>query len=192
MTRVVLAVDSPLTSLAGAEHALLGLGRQVTLPADAFLCTHMVRDDQPHYAFSLTSYDEDAVDVVRATFDDWPSAVSRDDRPSASSGYTPGLHLATTQALAANGGRCVRFPGQDRVVGTPTVAEVLAQSAIQRLEVLGGQPANASDVLHSRDFVRPLWRAGALVLPVLPSGPGAVAPFEVPDPTPCCGEHALV
>jgi hypothetical protein len=32
--------------------------------------------------------------------------------------------------------------------------------------------------------------AGALVLHVLPAGPGRVAPFEVPNPTPCCAAHS--
>ena len=36
-------VDTPLTTLAETEHVLLGLGQRVELPADAFVCTHMVR-----------------------------------------------------------------------------------------------------------------------------------------------------
>jgi hypothetical protein len=185
---IVLAVDTPLTLLAETEHTLLGLGRQVALPADAVLCTHMIRDGEPHYAFSLTVPDEEVVDEVRRYFPDWLSALSI-DHCSASAGSTAGLQLASSEALARSGGRCVRFPGWDRVVGTPTVAEILATSAIERLEVLGGQPAGPADVVHSRDFVRPLWRGGRLVLPVLPSGPGAVAPFELPNPTPCCSDH---
>jgi hypothetical protein len=188
---IVLALDTPLTTLAEAEHALLGLGQQVPLPPDALLSTHMVRDSQPHYAFSLTAPDQACLAAVQQYFAAWDSAVSH-DQPSASSGYSEGLRLATTEAFARSGGRSVRFPGWAGIVGSPTVAEVLASSAIDRLEVLGGTPANPTDVLHSRDFVRPLWRRGELVLPVLPAGAGAIAPFEVPNPTPCCGEHSPV
>jgi hypothetical protein len=188
---VVLALDTPLTTLAETEHALLGLGRRVDLPPAALLCTHMVRDSQPHYAFSLAVSDEACLTHVQTYFAAWDSAISH-DRPSASSGYSEGLRLATGEAFARSGGRSVRFPGWAGIVGSPTVAEVLATTAIDRLEVLGGAAANPADVLRSRDFVRPLWRHGELVLPVLPAGAGAVAPFEVPNPTPCCGEHAGV
>ena len=188
MTSALLALDTPLTSLAETEHALLGLGQQVVLPADLVLCTHMVRDSAPHYAFSLAAADGTLLAQVQEHFADWPSALSR-RQPSASSALTEGLLVATTEALGRTGGRAVRFPGWDGIVGTPTIAQVLSTSAIDQLEVLGGQPADDADVLHSRDFVRPLWKHGRLVLPVLPSGPGAVAPFEVPNPTPCCGEH---
>lgn len=187
---VVLAFDTPLTTLAETEHALLGLGQRVSLPPDALLCTHIVRDGQPHYAISLTVSDPACLAAVQQHFGSWDSATSH-SRPSASSGWTDGLRLATAEAFARNGGRCVRFPGWDGIVGSQTVADVLGSSAIDRLEVLGGKAADPSDVLHSRDFVRPLWRRGVLVLPVLPSGAGAVAPFEVPNPTPCCGEHAI-
>jgi hypothetical protein len=188
VTSVLLALDTPLTSLAETEHALLGLGQRVGLPADLVLCTHIVRDSAPHYAFSLTSADHSLPARVQEHFAGWPSALSH-EQPSASSALTDGLELATAEAFARTGGRAVRFPGWDSIVGTPTVAHVLSTSAIDQLEVLGGQPAEDTDVLHSRDFVRPLWRHGRLVLPVLPSGAGAVAPFEVPNPTPCCGEH---
>ncbi len=185
--RLVLAVDTPLTTLAETEHALLGLSRRVELPADVYVCTHMVREPEPHYAFSLT-LSGGPVDLLRTQFGDWHTAVSF-GKASASSGYSVGLSIATAQALAGSGGRCFRFPGQAGVVGSPTVAGILDSTPIARLEVLGGQPAALDDVVHTRDFVRPLWRGGDLVLPVLPAGPGAVAPFEVPNPTPCCGEH---
>ena len=47
--------------------------------------------------------------------------------------------------------------------------------------------AAQDDVVATRAFVRPLCRGGRLVLPVLPAGRGRLAPFEVPNPTPCCG-----
>jgi hypothetical protein len=188
VTSALLALDTPLTSLAETEHALLVLGQRVALPADTVLCTHMVRDGSPHYALSLLSEDQDLLGAVQLHLADWPSAVSL-DQPSASSSFSAGLQLATTEALSRTGGRSVRFPGWAGIVGSPTVADVIASSAIDQLELLGGGSVDGADVLHSRNFVRPLWKHGRLVLPVMPSGPAAVAPFEVPDPTPCCGEH---
>ena len=48
----------------------------------------------------------------------------------------------------------------------------------------------AAGAASTREFCRPVYEAGALVLLVLPAGPGRVAPFEVPDPTPCCAAHS--
>ena len=84
----LLSVDTALTSLAETEHVLLGLGRQVLLPGDAVLCTHMVRDGEPHYAFTLVTADVDAIDQVAAYFAAWPTVVSQ-DQPAASSCFTP-------------------------------------------------------------------------------------------------------
>ena len=90
---------------------------------------------------------------------------------------------------AAAGGRAVRFDGVDALVGTLTVAEVLAVSAIDRVEILGGTPAGPSDVLDTQDFVRPQWRDGELVLTVMPAAGGRLVPFETRHPTPCCAAH---
>ncbi|BEP13802.1 hypothetical protein acdb102_21130 [Acidothermaceae bacterium B102] len=187
-TGVVLAVDTTVTTLAEIEHVLLDLGEQVALPDDAYLCTHMMRDDRPHYVVSLTSADEASLDAVRQHLTEWDSAVSHGE-PVNGAGIRAGLRMGVREALTRDGGRAVRFPGWDSVRGSLPVGEVLAATPIGRLEVLGGGTAALTDILHSRGFVRPLWRSGELVLPVLPSGPGAVAPFEVPNPTPCCGEH---
>jgi hypothetical protein len=188
-TGVVLTVDTPVTSLAEIEHVLLDLGRQVALPDDAQLCTHVVRDERPHFVVTLTVGDDAFLRDAQQHLAPWVSAVSY-GKPSATTGFSLGLRQGTREAIARDGGRAVRFPGWDTVRGSLSVGEVLASTAIGRLEVLGGGAASSGDVLHSRDFVRPLWRHGELVLPVLPSGPGAVAPFEVPNPTPCCGDHA--
>ncbi|MFE9727753.1 hypothetical protein ACFYQ5_30350 [Streptomyces sp. NPDC005794] len=41
----------------------------------------------------------------------------------------------------------------------------------------------------TREFVRPQWRDGELVLAAMPAVGGTLVPFEVPDPTPCCADH---
>ncbi|MEU6538980.1 hypothetical protein [Streptomyces sp. NPDC047000] len=97
------------------------------------------------------------------------------------------------------GGRAVLYPGSDRLTGTVTVAEVLGLSAVERITVIGapagpggpddGGPDPATPVL-TRDHVRPEWRDGRLTLALVPAVGGTLAPFEVPDPTPCCADHA--
>ena len=86
-------------------------------------------------------------------------------------------------------GRAVRFGGQDRLVGEVPADDVPSLSAVEALVGVAGTPT-AGVVLVTRDFVRPVLREGRLVLQVRPIGAdGAVAPFEVPDPTPCCAAH---
>jgi hypothetical protein len=95
------------------------------------------------------------------------------------------------QAAAQQAGRAVVYPGVAALTGTVTVEELLAVSAISRVVVVGGadQPV-ARDRLLTRDHVRPEWRAGELALAVSAVEPGLYAPFEVPNPTPCCADHA--
>jgi hypothetical protein len=77
----------------------------------------------------------------------------------------------------------------DVLVGTLTVAEVLASSAIDRVAVLGGSAAEPSAVLDTQGYVRPQWRGGELVLTVMPAAGGRLVPFEKRHPTPCCAAH---
>lgn len=44
--------------------------------------------------------------------------------------------------------------------------------------------------MGTRDFVRPQWIGEALTLLVQPARDGRVVPFEGPNPTPCCADHA--
>ena len=44
---------------------------------------------------------------------------------------------------------------------------------------------SSADVVRTRDFVRPVWRDGRLVLLVQPAADDTVVPFENPAPTPC-------
>lgn len=100
----------------------------------------------------------------------------------------PRPHVAVT-LTAAEGGRAVIFPGSAELAGVLTVAEVLARSAIDRIEVLGGVPAEPEAQLDTGDFVRPQWRGGELVLTVMPAVGNRLVPFETRNPTPCCANH---
>jgi hypothetical protein len=90
------------------------------------------------------------------------------------------------------GARAVVYPGVERLTGTVTVGYVLANSAIDRVVVLGGGAADPGQELETRDYVRPLWRDGGLTLVTQPARDGRLVPFEAPDPTPCCADHAVL
>ncbi len=101
-------------------------------------------------------------------------------------------HAADQASLELAGrlaGRAVHFQGQERLTGEVATDDVPALSAIRAVEGIAGTPTVGTRLV-TRDFVRPVLRAGALVLQVRPFGEeGTVAPFEVPDPTPCCAAH---
>ncbi|MGI8332453.1 hypothetical protein ACRYCC_20980 [Actinomadura scrupuli] len=183
---LVLGADAGSPTVPEAEHlisdlvALLGLGDGVVA------CTHFVRGDRPHVAVSL----ELAGPIDLAVLPPGTGA----ELAGARTGPAP---LAETAAGAARehaarrSGRLVRYPGAGRLTGTLTVGALLDGSAIDRVQVLagGGTPAPHTPV-HTRDHVRPEWRDGLMTLLAMPAGEAALALFEVPDPTPCCADHA--
>lgn len=96
---------------------------------------------------------------------------------------------AAAELAARRGGRAVVFGGQERLVGEVAADDVPTLSAVEAVVGIAGT-ATAGVTLVTRDHVRPVLVDGWLVLEVRPFGPdGAVAPFEVPNPTPCCAAH---
>jgi len=97
----------------------------------------------------------------------------------------------TAQAHATRtSGRVVVFPGSAGLVGTLSVGHVITASAIDRVQVLAGHDAEHTTALVTRNFLRPRWDAGHLVLHVQPAAGATLVPFETPTPTPCCADHA--
>jgi hypothetical protein len=146
-----------------AEHWLAALP---VAPVYAF--THLVREPYPHVAISVAS--------------DVPLPAGPDR-------LRPGALAAAAAHKARTSGRAVRYPGVERLVGTLSVAELLAASAIERVHVLGGAPTAADTLIDTADHVRPQWQNGVLTLIAVPAANGRLAPFEVPHPTPCCAAH---
>lgn len=181
----VLGIDTEFTTLAEAEHALLGLGSAVALPPDAMVCTHEVRDGAPHYAVSITLSTPPNLDLVEAIRHQFPGCPVSSDGSAAPAG----IQQAIDEVERRHGGRAFAFPGSGGLRGVLAIRAALERSALDRVTVLGGAPADPDDQLLTRDFVRPRWVSGELVLAVLPAGPNTVAPFEVPNPTACCGGH---
>ncbi|WP_030441751.1 hypothetical protein [Actinoplanes subtropicus] len=113
------------------------------------------------------------------------------------SGGAPPVAPSSTEAAAAAvadhaaglAGRAVLFPGVRSLTGILPVATLLSESAIDEVVVLGGPPCEPDSRIDTRDFVRPQYRDGRLVLMATPAPGGLIAPFEVPNPTPCCANH---
>jgi len=191
MTAVV-GVDAGSRTAVDAEHLMLGVAAELGAGPGAVLCTHAVRQGTPHYAATVT------LPVLPATLlatmppilaAGWAlvdtAEVLEGDPVLARTAFG-----AATARAAGTDGRAVRFPGIELLTGTVPVADVLAGTAIDEVRVLAGGLLPPAARLLTRDFCRPVYEAGALVLHVLPAGPGRVAPFEVPNPTPCCAAHS--
>ncbi|MGN9910978.1 hypothetical protein ACTMTJ_25810 [Phytohabitans sp. LJ34] len=149
-----------------AEHWLHSLG----LPAGVEACTHLARTPYPHVVVSLAL--PDGVDAeLPQTPDDLSKAAAE----------------AAADHAARRGGRAFLFAGVEALTGTVTVADLLAKSAISRVRVLGGPDPDPATEVVTRDFVRPEWTEGELTLVTSPAPGGRLAPFEFPNPTPCCG-----
>ncbi|MFF2327874.1 MULTISPECIES: hypothetical protein [unclassified Streptomyces] len=167
----VIAIDTDLTKLREADHLLQDLAVDLGLPETVFGCTHLVRDgDRPRVALSLAAGSEAVIDTARVRLTD--------------QGYR------VTDGAWDEAGRAVLYPGADALTGTLTVAELVSRSVIERVQVLGAADAPTPDtLLVTREFVRPRWQNGELVLAAMPATGGTLVPFEVPDPTPCCADH---
>lgn len=97
--------------------------------------------------------------------------------------------LTTVEAQRTRtGGRAFAFPGIEFLDGTLDVEELLADSAVDRVRVIGGGEV-AGRRLDTQSFVRPQFEGGALVLTVRPARNGTLVPFEQPVQRPCCAAH---
>jgi hypothetical protein len=151
-------------------------------------CTHFIRDgEEPHVALSLAT---PANIHLLATVPDG-CGVATAAGTTGPIRLAAGAEAARVEATARSGGRAVVFRGASLATGDVPLRALLDGSAIERVEVIGGPPAEPDAVLRTRDFVRPVWSKGKLILQVMACPGGALAPFEVPDPTPCCADHAL-
>lgn len=104
----------------------------------------------------------------------------------------PVLQASAGRAAAAHrdrsSGRVVHFPGSETLTGTVFVADALA-TLIDRVVALGGGHPEPDSLLVTRNFLRPRWDAGKLVLHVQQAAGGTWVPFETPNPTACCSIH---
>jgi hypothetical protein len=179
-----IGLDPGATTVRDAEHVLHellegGLGERGTLVA----CTHFIRDAaNPHVALSIVG------DVDIDALPDGLGLAWKDGQRGPEALAT-GAAAALAEHEARTGGRAVEYPGRPMLTGSVPVWKVLAASAIDEVVVIGGPPCAPDTLVHTRDFVRPEWRSGKLVLATTPAAYGGIAPFEIPNPSGCYCEH---
>jgi hypothetical protein len=195
----ILGVDAGSRTLREADHLLAELARRLGLPEGVMGCTHLIRTGRPHVAVSLTladgagpdltALDLTALDTGTSEATAAPDGVGAalDGRRRGPAEPAEGAELAAREHGRA--GRAVLYRGAARLSGTLTVREILGLSAIDRITVLMGEEPAPDTLVRTRGHVRPEWRDGRLTLLTMPAGTGLLAPYEVPDPTPCCSAH---
>ncbi|MEU0971286.1 hypothetical protein ABZ357_39955 [Streptomyces sp. NPDC005917] len=186
----VIGVDAGTATLREADHLIHELLGRLALTEGVFACSHLHRTDERRgTAVSLAVPDPDM--VWQELLEGLPEGTGLvlGDRA-----HGPGDAVDTARRAAGAppaSGRAVVYPGVEHLTGTVTAAAVLDHSAIERLVVLGAPAAElppATQVL-TQGHVRPEWRDGVLTLVLVPAAGGLLAPFEVPNPTPCCADH---
>ena len=165
------------------------------LAAASVVCTHLVTEPFGHYAASLEVPSGLAADEAAALVERCARsgvAVSVDGAELVFGGapdLVSGALLAAASHHDRSGGRAIRYPGQERLRGVLSVADVVASTAVERVEALGATAWPESRV-ETRDFVRPFFRDGELVLFATARADGSLQPFEAEKPHECCdGGH---
>lgn len=190
---MIIAIDADSRDTAAADHLLYDLLDAVDQPVVA--CTHMVSGgDRPHVAVSLMST-ADLAEAVRGHFATHQAGLAI-TRPGASepelagpSHLVRGAYLAAVEAALGTAGRAVRWPGHEQAHGILPAAELRTRCGIDQLEAVGGSSVTDDALVDTRDFLRPLRRAGRLVLQVQPAAGNLLIPFELQHQQKCCADH---
>ncbi|MGY0064639.1 hypothetical protein ACWY4P_50815 [Streptomyces sp. LZ34] len=195
----LIGVDAGTANLREADHLIHDLLDHLGLAPGTIACTHLIRTDERRgTAVSLALPDAAAAEAVWERIAGLESpdmgAVLR-ERPYGSKRAARTAALAAAEHAHRSAGRAVVYPRVDHLTGAVTVADLLARTAIDRVTVIGaptadGQGPDPAAPVLTRGHVRPEWRDGRLTLALVPAADGALAPFEVPNPTPCCADHA--
>ncbi len=161
---------------------------------DVFVASHPARSDgHRHIALSISASGVATPsswwDVLSEAVDSNPGngiGLALDDRYIGLPQLREPLADAVQAHRTRRSGRVIVFPGCTTNAGTVMVEELLATSAIDRVRVLAGGRADPGSLVRTRNFLRPRWDDGELVLDTQPAAGGALVPFETPFPTPCC------
>jgi hypothetical protein len=210
----VVGLDVGHGTVEVAEHWLHEIVRLLGHPAGLVACTHLVHEPHPHVALSLylppaapsapaatsgsplpaalrlpAPLAEEGAPPHASTVTGAPSSRTGEDPwpPEAEQGE--GAARAAAEHEARIAGRALYYRGHELLTGSLTVAEVLSRTAIERVVMMGGAEAPPGTTLHTLDYVRPMWKDGRLTLVTRPAPAGALVPFELKNPTPCCADH---
>jgi hypothetical protein len=181
------------------EHEVEHLLRRLPVRTD-LVCTHTVGGAagealRTAASVRLVGLDGDALDqagLLTALAGLWGgAAVLADDSDGPSveigpSDFRSGARAAVEQARRGEGGRAVRFPGQDRLAAPLHVNEVPLVSSVHALLPAAGVLAPDA-VLDPGGYLRPRFVAGRLVLDVRPGPGGTVVPVERASVHTCSG-----
>ena len=190
-----------------AEHVahtvadVLGLDPQQR--AQVVVSTHVVRGDIGRDAVAVTMPDhlfgdDGTADLVSRTAAALPAGAGVvASRSGAEDAVTAGPDAAqatgwgaVAQAATRSAGRLVHDPGQDRMRGRMSVADLTAGGDIDEVRLIGSTgPVDPLTIVDTRGFVRPLWQRGMVVLVLQPAAGGMLTPFEIEDPPRCCEDH---
>jgi hypothetical protein len=162
----VLGLDLGHPTIRAADEWLAGLPPLPGLVA----CTHQVRGGHPRVVVTVAA--PGPIDLTTLPLKPEGAPPAPDDGAALT---------AAGEHAGRHSGRAVIFPGAPALVGTVTVADVLATSAIDRVLVLGGAIPEPDAPLDTRNFVRPQWKNGELTLLTTWVG-GRLVPFEAPAP----------
>jgi hypothetical protein len=202
---VIISVDADSRDTGGAEHLLHELlGPAGPLAPFAVgpvvACTHVVTGgDHPHLAVSISTPESRPDSEFTDQFSKWASdrgAGSAICRPGSAepvlagpSQLVRGAYVASVEAALGTAGRLVRFPGQENARGILRAIDLRKRCGIDLVEPLGGLPVDDDSLVDTLDFVRPIRRAGQVVLLVQPAAGGVLIPFEVEHQQKCCADH---
>jgi hypothetical protein len=202
---VIIAVDADSRDTGEAEHLL----HELLGPAGALAsfsvgpvvaCTHMVSSgEHPHVAVSISTPESRPDSEFTEQLSKWASgrgAGSAISRPGSAepllagpSQLVRGAYVASVEAALGTAGRLVRFPGRENARGILQAIDLRKRCGIDLVEPLGGLPVSDDSLIDTLDFVRPIRRAGQVVLLVQPAAGGVLIPFEVEHQLKCCADH---
>jgi hypothetical protein len=172
VTSAVIGLDGGWPDVLAAEHALAVAVELLGPDAVRVACTHLTRIGGPRVVLSLDVADAGAIDRLPPGLTGSPAAAD-----------------GAAAHVERRSGRAVRYPGQEHLTGVRTAAEIVSASAIERVVAVLAPPVAPAALVDTRGFVRPEWLDGALTLRVAAAPGGLLAPFEIPNPTPCCADH---
>lgn len=185
----VAGLDLDHDSIEAAEHWLHDLVHRLGHPAGLIACTHLIYAPHPHVAVSISLLGEEGAPLTAHAGTGAPSSQTGEHLWPPAAQDNDGARLAAAEHEARSAGRAVHYPGVDLLTGSLTVAEVIERSAIEQVIMLGGADAAPETILHTLDYVRPMWKDGRLTLVTRPAPEESLAPFELKNSTPCCADH---
>jgi hypothetical protein len=188
-----IGLDRGDPDVAAAEHLATEIAETFGLTVSV-ACTHLVKAPFGHVAASLEvagalSEAEQAALLGELAARRIAVSIDADDLQFAGPDeFISGALDSGAAHHDATSGRAFRFPGEVELRGRLSVDEILAESAVRRVEDLSGAIDQVT-LVETRDHVRPQYLMGALTLLTTPRSDGCVQPFESPTPHECCGEH---